>query len=39
MDLQTWCEYMRDIRDFFHIPNALITEKADFSVKIEGVTE
>lgn len=32
MDLQTWCEYMRDIRDFFHIPNALITEKADGSI-------
>lgn len=32
MDLQTWCEYMRDIRDFFNIPNALITEKADGSI-------
>lgn len=32
MDLQTWCEYMRDIRDFFHMSNAYITEKADGSI-------
>ena len=33
MDLKEWCEYIRDIRDFFHIPNAYIAEKADVSIK------
>lgn len=31
MNLREWCEYIRDIRDFFHIPNAYITEKAEGS--------
>jgi hypothetical protein len=31
MDLREWCEYLRDIRDYFHIPNASITEKAEGS--------
>lgn len=31
MDLREWCEYLRDIRDYFHIPNAYITEKAEGS--------
>lgn len=31
MDLREWCEYLRDIRDHFHIPNAYITEKAEGS--------
>lgn len=31
MDLREWCEYIRDIRDYFHIPNAYITEKAEGS--------
>ena len=33
MDLREWCEYIRDVKDFFHIPNAYITEKAEASVK------
>ena len=33
MDLKEWCEYIRDIKDFFHIPTAYITEKAEASVK------
>lgn len=33
MDLREWCEYIRDIRDYFHIPNAYITEKAEASTK------
>lgn len=33
MDLREWCEYIRDIRDYFHIPNAYITEKAGASTK------
>lgn len=31
MDLREWCEYLRDIRDYFHISNAYITEKAEGS--------
>lgn len=33
MDLREWCEYIRDIRDYFHLTNAYITEKAEASVK------
>ena len=33
MDLKEWCEYIRDIRDYFHIHNDYITEKAGSSVK------
>lgn len=33
MDLKEWCEYIRDIRDFFHISNAYITEKAEASAR------
>ena len=33
MDLKEWCEYIRDIKDFFHIPTAYITEKAEASTK------
>ena len=33
MNLREWCEYMRDTRDFFHISNAYIAEKADASIK------
>ena len=32
-DLQTWCEYMRDIREFFHLTNAYIAKEADVSIK------
>ena len=33
MDLQTWCEYMRDVRDHFHLNNAYIAKEADVSIK------
>lgn len=33
MDLKEWCEYIRDIRDYFHLTNAYITEKAESSAK------
>lgn len=32
MDQKEWCEYMRDTKDFFHIPNATIAAKADVSI-------
>lgn len=32
-DLQTWCEYMRDVKDLFHLTNAIIAKDADVSVK------
>ena len=36
MSLQEWCEYMRDIRDYFGLTNEDITELADSS---DGTTE
>lgn len=33
MDLREWCEYIRDVKEFFNIPNAYITEKAEASAK------
>ena len=33
MDLKEWCEYIRDIRDYFHLHNTDITEKAQSSLK------
>lgn len=33
MDLQGWCEYMRDVKDIAHLTNAYIAEKAEVSVK------
>ena len=33
MDLQNWCEYMRDVRDHFHLTNAYIAKEADVSIK------
>ena len=32
-DLQNWCEYMRDVRDHFHLTNAYIAKEADVSIK------
>ena len=32
-DLQSWCEYMRDVRDHFHLTNAYIAKEADVSIK------
>jgi hypothetical protein len=36
MDFIEWCEYMRDIRDYFNLSNDYITEKAQSS---DGTTE
>lgn len=33
MDLQNWCEYLRDVKDIAHLTNAKIAEAADVSVK------
>lgn len=33
MTQQEWCEYMRDIKETFHLTNAYIAEKADVSIK------
>ena len=33
MDLQDWCEYMRDVKDIAHLTNADIAKGADVSVK------
>ena len=33
MTLPEWCEYMRDIRDYFGLSNEYITERADSSAK------
>ena len=33
MDLQNWCEYMRDVKDVAHLTNAYIAQEADVSIK------
>ena len=33
MDLQIWCEYMRDVKEVAHLTNAFIAKEADVSVK------
>ena len=33
MDLQTWCEYMRDIKEHFHLTNAYIAKESAVSIK------
>ena len=33
MDLQNWCEYMRDVKEVAHLTNAYISKEADVSVK------
>ena len=33
MDLETWCEYMRDVKELFHLTNAHIAKEADVSIK------
>lgn len=33
MDLQNWCEYLRDVKDITHLTNAKIADDADVSVK------
>lgn len=33
MDQENWCEYMRDIKEAFHLTNAYIAKEADVSTK------
>lgn len=33
LDLKSWCEYMRDVKEIAHLTNAYIAEKADVSLK------
>ena len=33
MDLQNWCEYMRDVKELTHLTNADIAREADVSIK------
>ena len=33
MDLQNWCEYMRDVKELAHLTNAQIAKEADVSLK------
>ena len=38
LDLQTWCEYMRDVKEIAHLTNAYIASEADVSIKkIENI--
>lgn len=32
MDLDEWCEYMRDVKDTFHLTNAYIAQKSEVSL-------
>lgn len=33
MDLQNWCEYMRDVKELVKLTNAYIAKEADVSIK------
>ena len=33
MDLQEWCEYMRNVKELAHLTNAYIAKEADVSQK------
>lgn len=33
MDLQEWCQYMRDVKEVAHLTNADIAQDADVSIK------
>ena len=33
LDLQDWCEYMRDVKEIAHLTNAHIAQEADVSIK------
>lgn len=33
MDLQNWCEYMRDVKELSHLTNAYIAQAAEVSIK------
>lgn len=38
LDLQNWCEYMRDVKEVAHLTNAFIAKEADVSIKkIESI--
>ena len=38
LDLQNWCEYMRDVKEIAHLTNAYIAKEADVSIKkIENI--
>ena len=38
LDLQSWCEYMRDVKEIAHLTNAYISQEADVSIKkIENI--
>ena len=39
MDLHEWCEYMRDVKEHFHLTNSYIAKESDVSIKtIERIT-
>ena len=33
LDLQNWCEYMRDVKELAHLTNAYIAKEAEVSIK------
>ena len=33
LDLQSWCEYMRDVKEVAHLTNAYISKESDVSLK------
>ena len=33
LDLQSWCEYMRDVKEIAHLTNAYIAKESDVSIK------
>lgn len=38
MDLQEWCEYIRDVMDHFHLSTAFVAEKSEVSQrKVESI--
>ena len=38
LDLQSWCEYMRDVKEIAHLTNSYIAKEADVSIKkIENI--
>ena len=38
LDLQSWCEYMRNVKELAHLTNAYIAKEADVSIKkIENI--
>ena len=33
LDLQNWCEYLRDVKEIAHLTNAYISKESDVSIK------